>query len=75
MRAHFPPGSVDMMLRKGVFPYEYVDSWKKYEDRMLPPRANFYSSLNDQECTEEDYEYAQKVFNTFKLNSLVATYI
>ena len=35
-----------MLLRKGVFPYEYMDSWKRFDEAALPPKNGFYSNLN-----------------------------
>ena len=34
-----------MLLRKGIYPYEYMDAWKKFNQDKLPPMKNFYSEL------------------------------
>ena len=34
-----------MLLRKGIYPYEYMDSWNKFNQDKLPPMNNFYSEL------------------------------
>ena len=34
------------MLRKGVYPYEYMDSWKKFNETSLSSKEDFYSNLN-----------------------------
>ena len=50
-----------LMRRKGVYPYEYMDSWERFEETRLPPREAFYSKLYIQEISEKDYEHAQQV--------------
>jgi len=59
-----------MMVRKGVFPYEYMDSLDRLSETELPPREAFYSKLTDQECSEEDYEHARKVWDSLEMKSL-----
>ena len=59
-----------LLLRKGVYPYEYMDSWDKFEETMLPPQIYFYSELNIKEISNNDYEHAQKVWNTFNIKHL-----
>ena len=59
-----------LLLRKGVYPYEYMDSWEKFDEKTLPSIKNFYSNLNLENITNTDYEHAKKVWNTFKLKSL-----
>ena len=34
------------LLRKGVYPYEYIDSWKRFDETSLPDKKAFYRSLN-----------------------------
>ena len=35
-----------LLLRKGVYPYEYMDSWKRFKEESLPDKEAFYSKLN-----------------------------
>ena len=51
-----------MLLRKGVYPYEYMDSWEKFDENSLPPKKDFYSELNLEDIRDSDYEHAKKVF-------------
>ncbi|XP_071579131.1 uncharacterized protein [Temnothorax nylanderi] len=51
---------LDMLTRKGVFPYEYVDSEDKLRETELPPREVFYNSLTDETASESDYEHATR---------------
>ena len=51
------------MRRKGVYPYEYMDSWERFEETRLPPKEAFYSKLNMEGISDKDYEHAQQVWN------------
>ena len=59
-----------MLLRKVVYPYEYMDSWEKFNETSLPDKEYFYSELNKEHITDEDYLHSQKVWNTFKIKKL-----
>ena len=59
-----------LMRRKGVYPYEYVDSWEKFEETELPPKEAFYSKLNMKGISVEDYEHAKKVWSSMKKKNL-----
>ena len=50
-----------LLLRKGVYPYEYMDSWEKFKEKSLPDKESFHSKLNKEDITNEDYAHAQKV--------------
>ena len=54
-----------LFKRKGVYPYDYVNSIEKLKETKLPPKEAFYSKLYDKEITDEDYQHAQNVWNTF----------
>ena len=58
------------LLRKGVYPYEYMDSWEKFDENTLPPKKAFYSNLNLEDIGDENYAHAQKVWNVFEINNL-----
>ena len=55
---------------KGVYPYEYMDSFKRVSEDKLPDHCNFLTSLNDSGISEEEYQRANSVWNTFKMNTL-----
>ena len=65
----FKGEKLNIMLKKGVYPYDYMDSFDKFNEK-LPSKEDFYSVLNDQHISDEDYEHAKKVWNTFKLKSM-----
>ena len=67
---HSPPDKYDMLIRKGVFCYDYWDGPQKADETNLPPREAFYSRLTEEHITEEDYQHAQKVWTSFELKTL-----
>ncbi|XP_024871338.1 uncharacterized protein LOC112454272, partial [Temnothorax curvispinosus] len=60
----------DLLTRKGVFPYEYVDGFDKLLVTELPPREDFYSSLTGETASESDYEHARNVWGCFRVRNL-----
>ena len=54
------------MLRKDVYPYEYVDSWKRFDETSLPDKKYFYSNLIMKDITDADYKHAKKVWKNFE---------
>ena len=60
----------NLLLRKDVYPYEYMDKWEKFSIDKLPDKELFYSELNKEHITNEDYEHAQKVWDTFNISNL-----
>lgn len=60
----------DLLLRKGVYPYDYVDSIDKLSDTELPPKLSFYSKLTDSYISDEDYNHAQTVWEEFGFKTL-----
>ena len=58
------------MLRKGVYPYEYMDSWERFNETSLPSKKEFYSNLNMEDIDEIDYRHGNNVFKSFKLENL-----
>ena len=51
-----------MLLRKSVYPYEYMDSWKKFNETSLPSKEDFYSNLNMENIDDIDYRHGNNVF-------------
>ena len=60
----------DLLTRKGVYPYEYVNSWDRFNETQLPPIDAFYSNLNMSSISEEDYQHAQLVWKEFGIRDL-----
>ena len=59
-----------LLLRKGVYPYEYMDSWKRFNETELPSKDKFYNTLNLEDISDDDYAHAINVWNTFNINNL-----
>ncbi|XP_069102163.1 uncharacterized protein [Argopecten irradians] len=66
----FSVSETRLLLRKGVYPYEYIDCEERFEETRLPPRESFYSSLSKCDISEDDYAHALKVWNEMKINNL-----
>ena len=65
----FKGTKLDLMVRKGVYPYDYIDSFDKF-NKKLPMKEEFYSILNNEHISDEDYKHAQDVWNTFSLKNM-----
>ena len=59
-----------LLLRKGVYPYEYMSSWDKFEETQLPPIKAFHSKLNMSNISKYDYEHVQRVRKEFNIKNL-----
>ena len=59
-----------MLLRKGVYPYEYMDDWEKFNETTLPEKEEFYSNLNKKEITDADYMHRKRVSKDFEIKKL-----
>ena len=62
---------LELLTGKGVYSYDYVDSFERLNETQLPPKGAFYSQLNDEHISEEDYKHAQEVWNMFDIKNLV----
>ena len=61
---------LDLLTEKGVYPYDYFDSFDRFRERELPPKEAFYSKLSEGDISDEDYERAQKIWRHFGIRSL-----
>lgn len=61
----------DLLMEKGVHPYDYMDSFSKFERTEIQNYEDSYSILNDENITPEQYIYAQNAWKTFKLKNMV----
>ncbi|MEL7306377.1 MAG: endonuclease domain-containing protein [Pseudomonadota bacterium] len=65
MKTEHPNLSDDVIKRKGVFPYSYLDSLDRLKESSLPPREAFKNDLTGDECSEDDYLFAQRAWQEF----------
>lgn len=61
---------MNLMTRKRVYPYEYFDSWEKFDERNLPSKDKFHSQLNDSDISDADYQHALTVFESMEMQLL-----
>ena len=66
----FQKEKLNLMTRKGIYPYDYMDSFEKFNKTELPTKEEFYSILNNEHISDEDYYHAENVWNTFKLQTM-----
>ena len=59
-----------LLLRKGIYPYEYMDSWERFNETSLPSKEDFYSNLNMENMDDIDYRHSNNVFKRFELENL-----
>ena len=65
----FKGKKLDLMARKGVYPYDHMDSFDKFNEK-LPTKEEFYSALNNEHISDEDYKNVHNVWNTFSLKNM-----
>ena len=61
---------LELMQKKGVYPYDYMDSFDKFDVEKLPLKDEFYSILNDTHIADTDYEHAKKEWSVFGLKNM-----
>ena len=59
-----------LLLRKGVYLYEYTDNWNRFNETSSLSKEEFYSSLSISNISDEEYEYVKKVWNTLNIKNL-----
>ena len=59
-----------LLLGKGVYPQEYMNSWEKFDEISIPPEEAFHSKLNLENITDGDYARVQKLWEVFKIENL-----
>ena len=56
-----------LLLREGIYPYEYMDTWEIFDENTISPKEAFYSELNLEGISNADYERVKKVWETFEI--------
>ena len=70
IKQEFPNELFNLMRQKGVYPYDYMNSFKMFNEIALPKKEDFYSLLNDEHITDEQYAHAQNVWKKFNLKTM-----
>ena len=66
----FKKAKLELMTQKGVYPYDYMDSFERFNETQLPRKDDFFSQLTQDAITDEQYCYATKVLGTFNLQTM-----
>ena len=71
MKVLFPEENKQKLLqKKGIYPYEYMDSFERFAETQLPEKEKFYSSLNKKGITDEEYAHAKQVWSELGCRNL-----
>ena len=70
VKRYYAEDKLELLTRKGVYPYEYMTSPEKLKKTQLPPKEAFYSRLNDEGISDKNYPHAQKVWKAFEMKNL-----
>ena len=67
---NYSAAQIDLLLRKGVYPYDYMNDWARFKETQLPPKTSFYNKLHGADCSDEDYAHAQLVWKEFECKTI-----
>ena len=70
VKRYYAEDKLNLLTRKGIYPYQYMNSLEKLKETQLPPKKAFYSRLNDEGISDENYAHARKVWKTFEMKNL-----
>ena len=70
VKRYYAEDKLSLLARKGVYPYEYMDTPDKLKETQLPPKGAFYSRLNNEGICNENYAHAREVWETFEMKNL-----
>ena len=70
IKRYYVDNKLSLLTRKGIYPYEYMNSPERLKETQLPPKEAFYSRLNDEGISDENYAHAQEVWETFEMKNL-----
>ena len=60
-----------LLTKKGIYPYDYFDNTKEYNEQKLPNKEEFFNKINNKNISDEDYNHAKNVFEKFKCENLL----
>ena len=77
----FGPKNLELLEQKGAYPYEYMNSFKRFSKKKLPDKKWFYTSVKDGttddkgktldgHISDEDYLKWNKIWNEFNIKNV-----
>ena len=77
----FGSKNLELLEQKGTYPYEYMDSFKRFNKEKLPDKKYFCSSIKDGKIGDDgkisdghidvnDYLTCKKTWNKFKIKNM-----
>ena len=69
-KQEFEKEHYNLMKQKGIYPYDHMDSFDRFNETKLPEKQDFYSILNNEQISDEQYKHAQNVWDTFNLKTM-----
>ena len=66
----FSDEQLKLVKEKGIYPYEYMNSFKKFKENKLPDKSKFFSLLKDCGINEKEYQRAINVWKVFRIKNL-----
>ena len=70
LERHFKGTQLELVKRKGFFPYDYMDCFGRLSETCLPPIECWYSKLDDKDISTQDYAHAQLVWDEFQMKTM-----
>jgi hypothetical protein len=70
MTSHYTTEQREILKKKGVYPYEYMNGFDRLEETSLPPKSKFFSSLTNEDISDTDYKRAQNAWNNFGMKTM-----
>ena len=67
---HLTEDAFELLTKKGVYPYSYMDCFSKFQEKSLPPKEEYFNDLSNKHISDEAYDCAQNVWKTFQLQNL-----
>ena len=61
---------LDLLTEKGVYPYDYMNAFDKFNDEQLPSKEQFYSRLTEEGITNDDYTKAKQIWKHFDIKNM-----
>ena len=69
-KQEFKKEQFNLMKQKGIYPYDHMDCFDRFNETKLPVQQDFYSILNNEHISDEQYKHAQNVWDTFNLKTM-----